>query len=296
MYRVVIFVMLYAALPLCAGLVAEVRALGGQGDFAKASELIQAYEREHGQTPQSILAMSWLGRTALAQRKYDEANRYAADAYTKAQEELKKRSLDSEPSLPLALGASLEVQAQVLAAKSQRTEAVILLETELKKYAQTSIHARIRKNINLLSLEGKPAPKLEGPTLPAGKPAVLFFWAHWCPDCRTEVPVLLRLKEEFARKELAFIGPTQLYGYIGSEENISRSVELAHIEKTRRDYYSELIPSAAPVSERNFLTYGVSTTPTIVLIDQRGIVRLYHPGAMKYEELRVAIQSMVDKP
>ena len=50
-------------------------------------------------------------------------------------------------------------------------------------------------------------------------------------------------------------------------------------------------PTPAPVSEENFRNYGASTTPTLVLIDRAGIVRLYHPGAMTYEELRAAITS-----
>lgn len=48
-----------------------------------------------------------------------------------------------------------------------------------------------------------------------------------------------------------------------------------------------------PVSEKNFDTYGASTTPTIVLIDRRGIVRLYHPGAMTEAELRSAIEKQL---
>lgn len=296
MHKIAILTVIAAALPLHAELVPDVRALSGQGNFAKASSIIQSYEKEHGQTPESVLALSWLGRTALAQKRYNQADQYATETYTKAQAELKKRPLDREPKLPLALGASLEVQAQLLAAKSQRTEAVLLLESELKKYANTSIHARIRKNINLLSLEGKPAPKLEGAAIPAGKAAVLFFWAHWCSDCRAEVPVLSRLKQEFSGRGLIFIGPTQKYGYIGSDENVKPADELAHIEKIRRESYAELIPLPATVNERNFLTYGVSTTPTIALVDERGMVRLYHPGAMKYAELRAAIEAVVGRP
>jgi thioredoxin-related protein len=42
---------------------------------------------------------------------------------------------------------------------------------------------------------------------------------------------------------------------------------------------------SVPVSEETFRNYGASTTPTIVLADRAGIVRLYHPGKMTYEEL-----------
>jgi len=32
------------------------------------------------------------------------------------------------------------------------------------------------------------------------------------------------------------------------------------------------------VSEENFKTYGASSSPTLVLVDRKGIVRLYHPA------------------
>ena len=40
----------------------------------------------------------------------------------------------------------------------------------------------------------------------------------------------------------------------------------------------------------NHTRYGVSTTPTLVLVDRRGIVRLYHPGNMTEEELSAVIE------
>jgi len=274
-----------------ADLVTSVRALAAQGQYSKASGSVRVYEAHHGESPESILALSWLARTALAQKKYDLADQYAQE--TKA---LKKSPLDREPDLPLVLGASLEVQGQVLAARGQRTEAISMLEMELRKYPGTPLAVRIRKNINLLSLEGKSAPALEGVALPGEKPALLFFWAHWCGDCRAEAPILAQIRKEFGPRGLSVIGATRKYGYIGPQTNVPPRVEISCIEQIRREYYAAVLDAPAAISEADFLTYGVSTTPTIVLLDRGGIVRLYHPGGMKYEELKTAIEGMISKP
>src|SRR5260370_25175057 len=112
-------------------LVPDVRLLAERGQYAKAAGYLKAYEAAHGRSPGSILALSWIGRVALTQRKYDLAEQYARDTYKQALEELKHRRLDREPDLAVALGASLEVQGQVLAARGERTEAMSMLEVEL---------------------------------------------------------------------------------------------------------------------------------------------------------------------
>jgi hypothetical protein len=48
-----------------------------------------------------------------------------------------------------------------------------------------------------------------------------------------------------------------------------------------------------PVSQQNFLKFGVSTTPTLMLVDRKGIVRLYHPGNLSYEELAAKITPLL---
>ena len=166
---------LFGASLAWADLVGDVRGAVDQKNFERAASLIRGYEAKRGQTPESILALSWMARGARNQKDYTKAEAYARDTYQRSINELKKRPLDREPDLPLALGAAIEFQSMVLAAGGQREDAVAYLKEQLQKYAATSINARIQKNINLLSLEGKPAPPLKGVTLPQGKPGSDIF-------------------------------------------------------------------------------------------------------------------------
>ena len=272
------------------GIVETVRASFATGSDARAIQELRAYRGSRGITPEYLEAVSWLARAELASRNYAPAESFARDVYAASIEQLKNRPLDREPHLPIALGAAIEIQGQLLAAQGRRSEAVTYLQEQARIFAAASIVTRIRKNLLLLTLEGKPAPPLEKIELPTGQPALLFFWAHWCPDCKAEAPILARIKSEFAAQGLVFLAPTQKYGYAAGGMDAAPAVETAYIEQVRRVYYSGLIASPARISEANFTRYGASTTPTLVLIDRAGIVRLYHPGAMTYAELREAVE------
>jgi thiol-disulfide isomerase/thioredoxin len=286
-----------------AGIVDEVRQTLAQNNFSAAETELNAYRGQQGVTPEYLEAYSWLGRAALDARELDQAAAYAKQTRSLALEELKERPLDAEPHLPIALGAALEVQARVMVARGQRTQAVALLQTALQTYGSTSIRARLQKNLNLLSLEGKPAPVLKdaqflGTKPPAlaqlkGSPVLLFFWAHWCGDCKAEAPIITQLRSEFASKGLAVIGPTQLYGYTAQVEHAAAADELAYIDAVRHRFYSGLLDMPVPISKYNFDTYGASTTPTLVLLDRTGKVAMYHPGALRYQELRAEIEKVV---
>ena len=104
---------------------------------------------------------------------------------------------------------------------------------------------------------------------------------------------MVRLKSEFGPKGLVLVGATQKYGYVAGGEEASPAAELRYIEEIRKQYYSAVVEGPAVVSEENSRTYGVSTTPTLTLLDRHGIVRLYHPGGMTYEELRSAIVAVL---
>jgi thiol-disulfide isomerase/thioredoxin len=289
--------------PAWAGIVEDVRTALAQNNFSAADAYLNSYRSKNGVTPEYIEAYSWMGRAALNAREYDQAGAYAKQAGEMARELLKQRTLDAEPRLPLALGAAIEVQAQTLAARGQRTQAVAVLQTALRTYGATSIQERLQKNLNLLSFEGRPAPALRAdqflgskpPVLAQlkGSPVLLFFWAHWCADCKAEAPIITQLRSEYASTGLTVLGPTRLYGYTAQVEHAKPTDELAYIDAVRHRSYSGLLDMPVPISAHNFDTYGASTTPTLVLLDRTGKVAMYHPGALPYDQLKAEIEKVV---
>lgn len=302
-FRTILLILLLAVPASWAGIVESVRYAVAQNNFSAAEAQLAAYRSQRGVDAQYVEAYSWLGRAALDAGQYDQAATYAKETKALALEQLKGRSLDAEPHLPLALGAALEVQSQVLAARGQKAQAVTLLQSALRTYGSTSIHDRIQKNLNLLSFQGKIAPALKadqflGATFAApdqwrGHPMLLFFWAHWCADCKAEAPIITQLRSEFATQGFKVVGPTRLYGYTAQIEHASPADEIRYIDAVRHRFYGGLLDMPVPISKHNFDVYGASTTPTLVLLDRSGRVAWYHPGAVPYEELKAEIEKVV---
>jgi thiol-disulfide isomerase/thioredoxin len=299
--KILIFIVL--ATPAWAGIVEDVREALAQNSFTAADIYLKGYRAKNGVTGEYVEAYSWMARAALNNRDYDQAAAYARQTEDLAAEQLKQHPLDAEPHLPIGLGAAIEVKAQTLAAQGKTTQAVAVLQGALKTYSNTSIKARLQKNLNLLSSVGRPAPTLRedqffGAKLPTaaqlkGNPVLLFFWAHWCPDCKAEAPIITQLRSEFAPKGLTVIGPTKLYGYTAQEEHAAPSDELAYIDAVRKRFYGGLLDMPVPISKYNFDVYGASTTPTLVLLDRAGKVAMYHPGALPYGQLKAEIEKVV---
>ncbi len=286
-------------------LVGDIRLRLAQNSVAAAQSELADYKSRNGVTPEYLEALSWMARDTAAKNNWEQATSYASETRKLSEQQLLKRKLDAEPHLPLALGASYEVLAQAMDQKGQHAQAENLLRTALGKYKNTSIAARLQKNLNLIGLVGQPAPALQQaqylgpkpPTLAAvkGMPVLLFFWAHWCIDCKGEAPIIARLKQEFSRDGLVVIGPTQYYGYAAQGNEASPEQERAYIESVRERYYASLQDMPVPISKQNFNAYGASTTPTLVVLNRDGKVAMYHPGALSYDELRAAVQKAVTR-
>jgi thiol-disulfide isomerase/thioredoxin len=284
-------------------LVAEVRAALAAHDLTRAEAIVAKRRADQGNTSEVLEAASWLGRGALAEGKLDQAEKYAIDVQKQILAALAGRPVDVDPKFATALGATIEVQAQVTAARGARSEAVIYLQKEMDRYRTTSMLKRIQKNINLLTMEGQPAPALDrsefvGPTPPSaqdlkGKVVLLFFWAHWCGDCKAQSPVLAKLLEKYQSQGFTVLAPTQRYGYVARGATATPEEELRYIVQIRDELYPFLKTLPVMTTTANHDRYGVSTTPTIVIVDRQGAVRLYHPGQMTEAELDAQIRPLL---
>ena len=296
--KLIALVVVSAGLLAAQQIVTDVRRLAQTGNLAAAQSRLMEEKGKGVWSPELLLAHSWLGRNAQAQGKWDQALTFAAETRKLALEMLAGRQLDDEKDLPLALGASIEVRGHALANTGRRSEGVAFLREELKRWNKTSIRTRIQKNLHLLSLEGQPAPKLEAKVFVGpgrmkslddfkGRPVLLFLWAHWCSDCKVQGPIIEAMRKEFPT--LAVVGATQYYGYVSNGEDASHEKEAAYMAQVQKAFYPWMNDLPMPISEENFRAYGSSSSPTLVVLDGRGIVRSYHPGQMRADELRQAL-------
>jgi thiol-disulfide isomerase/thioredoxin len=274
------------AAALSAAVVSDVRFKISAGDLSSADALADEYYRVHGANSEYAAALAWLARGALVMKDTDAAARYLAQLKPMTAQLLKSTRLDDDAFLASAVGCSIETEALLLNAQGHRDQAIRMLEFELPRWKMYTLQARIQKTLNLITLEGKPAPEMEKYR---GRPVLLFLWAQWCGDCKAQAPVIARIKEKYEPRGLVILAPTRHYG-----GDLTPEQEDAKIATVWKESYAGLGDTPRPLSDAIMLCYGVSSTPTLVLIDRKGIVRMYRPYRMSDAELSRQIEAILN--
>lgn len=105
------------------------------------------------------------------------------------------------------------------------------------------------------------------PTAPSalrGRVVVLEFWATWCGACRYVAPTVARWQARYGAQGLSVLG-------IAAEETARVAT---HVAREEPPY-----AIAADPSGETSLAYGVTSLPTLFVIDKRGVVRFVEVGA-----------------
>ncbi len=267
------------------------------GDLASGEAAVEEYRRGKTADAEYLDAVGWLARGSLLLGRGEKAAGYVA--------ELRREIPKETPELVVPLGAAIEVEGKLRLARGGRGDAVRFLEVELSRARDIALCSRIRKNLNLLTLEGQPAPELTfeehlGPDVPRladlkGRPVLLFLWAPGCGDCKAQAPILGRIREKYAERGLALVAPTRLYGEGEGGKPAAPAEEKAHVEKSWAAFEG-LAGVPIPIDGGTMVRYGASATPTLVLLDRKGVVRLYTPTRMSESELSRRIEELLAEP
>jgi thiol-disulfide isomerase/thioredoxin len=266
-----------------ADLVRLVRLKLSAGDLPSSVAYVDDYRRETGVDAEYLNAVGWLARGAVMLGRPDLASLYVA--------ELREEIPAEKEEVLIPYGAAIEVESKLRLAKEGRGAAIRFLEEELARAKDIALRSRIRKNINLLSLEGQPAPPA-GELELRGRPTLLFLWANWCGDCKSQEPVLGRILERYRERGLQIIAPTRLYGTVDGKP-ASADDEKAHVAKVWKETYGSLADVSVVIDTETMVRYGASATPTFVLVDRAGIVRLYSPTRLSEPELARRIEAVL---
>jgi thiol-disulfide isomerase/thioredoxin len=127
------------------------------------------------------------------------------------------------------------------------------------------------------SLVGKPLPSLASLNYfktradLKGKPAIVEFWATWCPPCRKSIPHLNEIYKEYAPKGLQVVGIT---------DEPDQTIR-AFIKTNPIDY------PVAIARQEVLETFGISGIPQAFLVNKEGnIVWQGHPMSLSKEEIK----------
>lgn len=278
-------------------LVRVVRNKLSAGDLYSGAQAVEDYKREHGVDAEYLDALGWLARGAEMLNQPDAAAAYVA--------ELRREIREEKEEWLAPLGAAIEVEGKLHAAREGRGAALNFLESEFARAKNISLRSRIRRTINLLSLEGRPAPELNvsdfvgaKPSSFAalkGKPVLLFLWAHWCGDCRAEATTLARVTEKYRAQGLVVMAPTRYYGTGAQNKTATPEEEKQQIEKVWKESYAGLESVPVVIDTEAMIRYGVSATPTFALIDRKGMVRFYSPTRLSEAELSRRIETVLSE-
>jgi thiol-disulfide isomerase/thioredoxin len=104
---------------------------------------------------------------------------------------------------------------------------------------------------------------VEFPAVAGGKPAILVFWATWCPYCRAFMPYLKNIEADYAAAGVKVVA-------INAKED-GRGDPAAYVQGLG------FVPIAVANGDEIAVSYGIQYIPGLLIVDGRAKVAYRRP-------------------
>jgi thiol-disulfide isomerase/thioredoxin len=226
-------------------------------------------ESIHGQAGQLLARWILAGQDAAAQ--------------TRVVDDLEK--LDRQFPQSISLTVLTDTARHAAVSDDLRQRLAKLITDVLSNPAATAAQRQLADEQKLKTQENKPVV-ITGATLDAkpfttaswkGKVILVDFWAVWCVPCLEELPRLKRVYSKYHDQGLEVVG-------VDNDFKSDRVRDF--IQKNDMPWPELFDPDAALAEQWNAVTlgFGISTIPTRLLIDKKGVLRSVE-GREKMEDL-----------
>lgn len=141
--------------------------------------------------------------------------------------------------------------------------------------------------------QGQPAPSISGQDMYTGrqvslqemkgKPTLVTAWAHWCPHCQKELPIIQQLSKEEAGNFNFLTVSTSA----GSQPASAQYATPATLMQTQ----GITMPSLRDDGTKGAQALGVEGFPTLLMVDENGIVVGKASGELPKDQLLSFMQN-----
>lgn len=147
---------------------------------------------------------------------------------------------------------------------------------------------------NPKALIGKAAPSLSGPDMTgsgdvslndmAGKPTLVVFWAHWCPHCQKELPIIQKLSKQMKGQVNFLTVSTSAQPGSGGEQYSTPEKFIETVGMT--------MPTVTDSSGKDARAYGLEGFPQIYFLDSSLVVKSAMSGEKPEEVLKAELAQL----
>ena len=111
-----------------------------------------------------------------------------------------------------------------------------------------------------------------------GKVLVVNFWATWCAPCREEIPIFVKLQEQYGTKGLQFVGIS-----------IDQADKTAEFARNFKMNYPSLIGTFETIEVSRQVGNQKRVLPFTVILDRKGHVVATELGGLTAEKLAALV-------